>query len=101
MARPEDQQVVSITTAPHSRAADIAQRQRHYLFSMGLRTLCFVGAIAVGPGLLRWVLVAGALVLPSVAVVLANRQAPQRPVDRVTTPGPEHHQALGRGTPSS
>jgi hypothetical protein len=39
---------------------------------MGLRTVCFVAAIVVGPGWLRWVLVAGALLLPYVAVVMAN-----------------------------
>ena len=63
---------VRITTAGSSRGDDIARRQRRYLFSMSLRTLCFVGAVLVGPGWLRWVLVAGAVVLPYVAVVMAN-----------------------------
>jgi len=63
---------VRITTAGSSRADDIARRQRRYLFSMSLRTLCFVGAVLVGPGWLRWVLVAGAVLLPYVAVVMAN-----------------------------
>ena len=44
---------------------------------MGLRTLCFVGAIVVGSGWLRWVLVAAALVLPYVAVVMANAASPK------------------------
>ena len=39
---------------------------------MSLRTLCFVGAVLVGRGWLRWVLIAGALVLPYIAVVMAN-----------------------------
>lgn len=39
---------------------------------MGLRLICFVGAVAVGPGWLRWLLVAGAVVLPWIAVVAAN-----------------------------
>ena len=64
--------VVRITTASSSRNEDIAARQKRYLFSMGLRTVCFVAAIVVGPGWLRWVLVAGALILPYVAVVMAN-----------------------------
>ena len=63
---------VRITTAPTSRAADIAARQRRYVISMGIRTACFIGAIAVGGGWLRWVLIAAALLLPYVAVVLAN-----------------------------
>jgi hypothetical protein len=71
--------VVAITDAPLSREAEISARQRRYLLSMGLRTLCFVGAIVVGSGWLRWVLVAGALVLPYVAVVMANAASPTVP----------------------
>ena len=64
--------VVRITTAAESRAADIAARQRRYVWSMAVRTLCFVGAVAVGPGWLRWTLVVAAICLPYVAVVMAN-----------------------------
>jgi hypothetical protein len=39
---------------------------------MSIRTVCFIAAVAVGPGWLRWVLVAAALLLPYVAVVMAN-----------------------------
>ena len=63
---------VRITTAPLSRAEEMAARQRRYIFSMAIRTLCFVGAVAVGPGWLRWALIAGAVFLPYVAVVIAN-----------------------------
>jgi hypothetical protein len=70
MARDTD--AVRITTASASAQADIARRQRRYVLSMSLRTLCFVGAILVGPGWLRWVLVVAAVVLPYVAVVMAN-----------------------------
>ena len=42
---------------------------------MAIRTVCFVGAIVVGPGWLRWVLVVAALLLPYVAVVMANAVA--------------------------
>lgn len=66
-----------ITTAPQTRSQDIAGRQRRYLMSMGIRTVCFIGAVAVGPGWLRWVLVAGAVLLPYVAVVFAN-EPPER-----------------------
>ena len=64
--------VVRITTAGTSRADDIARRQRRYVVSMAIRTVCFISAVLVGPGWLRWVLVVGALVLPYVAVVMAN-----------------------------
>ena len=67
-----DRDAVRITTAPVSRSADIAGRQRRYVISMTIRTLAFVAAVAVGPGWPRWVLIAAALVLPYVAVVLAN-----------------------------
>jgi hypothetical protein len=70
MARDPD--AVRITTASTSRNEDIAARQRRYVVSMTVRTICFVAAIAVGPGWLRWVLVAGAVLLPYVAVVMAN-----------------------------
>jgi hypothetical protein len=39
---------------------------------MGIRTVCFVAAVAVGPGVLRWVLVAAAVFLPLLAVIMAN-----------------------------
>jgi hypothetical protein len=63
---------VRITTASASPHDDIAARQRRYVFSMAVRTVCFVAAILVGDGWLRWVLVAAALLLPYVAVVMAN-----------------------------
>lgn len=72
-----DPAVVRITTAPESTAADISHRQRRYVISMAIRTLCFIGAIVAGPGWFRWVLVAGALFLPYVAVVMANAASPR------------------------
>jgi peptidoglycan/LPS O-acetylase OafA/YrhL len=68
---------IRITTAATSRNADIAARQRRYLIAMGVRTLCFlvVAFLAIthaGPGWLPWIFVAAALVLPYVAVVMAN-----------------------------
>ncbi|QIK76580.1 DUF3099 domain-containing protein [Nocardioides piscis] len=68
----KDSPTVRITTAPSSASEDIAGRQRRYLVSMAIRTACVIGAVVVGPGILRWVLVAGAVLLPYVAVVLAN-----------------------------
>jgi hypothetical protein len=70
--RRRDDAAIRITTAGTSRNADTAGRQRRYLWSMALRTACVIGAVVVGPGWLRWVLVAGAVLLPYVAVVAAN-----------------------------
>ncbi|SDD18127.1 DUF3099 domain-containing protein [Nocardioides lianchengensis] len=68
-------QAVRITTAASDRNADIAIRQRRYLLSMSLRSLCFVGAIIAalaGVGWLWPILIFGALILPYIAVVMAN-----------------------------
>ncbi len=43
---------------------------------MGIRTVCFVGAV-VADGWLRWVLVVAAFILPYVAVIMANTASPR------------------------
>lgn len=70
--RRDDDLAIRITTAAPDRGRETAARQRRYLISMAVRTSCVIGAVVVGPGWLRWVLVAGAVVLPYVAVVAAN-----------------------------
>lgn len=73
-----DEDVVRITTAAGNRADDIKARQKRYLYSMSLRTLCFVGAIIASMAGVDWlwpILIAGALVLPYIAVVMANAAA--------------------------
>ena len=68
---------IRITTASAGAGADIATRQKRYIITMGVRTLCFV-VVAIlamthlGPGWLPWIFVVGAVVLPYVAVVMAN-----------------------------
>lgn len=72
---------VRITTAASSRNVDIATRQKRYLLSMSLRTICFVGAIIANLAGVDWlwpILVVGALVLPYVAVVMANAAGPRQ-----------------------
>ena len=63
--------IYQITSARPGVRDDVDYRTRRYLISMGIRTVCFLGAVVVD-GWLRWVLVAGALVLPYVSVVFAN-----------------------------
>jgi len=73
--RSREPEAVRITSAAASRNEDIAARQKRYLFSMGIRTLCFVGAIIASLLEIHWlwpILIAAALVLPYVAVVMAN-----------------------------
>lgn len=75
---PRKQQVFSITTAAESQSADRGRREKRYAISMGIRTLCFVGAVVVLTttsmpwAILGWVLIAGAVFLPYTSVVLAN-----------------------------
>ncbi|MCD4535241.1 DUF3099 domain-containing protein [Nocardioides sp. cx-169] len=73
--RKTDGAAVRITTAEVSREEDIAARQRRYLLSMSLRSACFVGAVVAALAGLTWLwpfLIACAIVLPYIAVVLAN-----------------------------
>ncbi len=76
----QEPQVVEITTAAGSRAEEIAGRQRRYIISMSIRTLCFVGAVALYSTnmWIAWVLIAGSFLLPSVAVLAANAGAELR-----------------------
>ncbi len=77
-----------ITDARVSTSAEMSKRIRRYTITMAFRTACFVSMIFVsGPA--RWVLLAGAIVLPYIAVLFAN-QANQR------TP----HGSLTQGVPS-
>jgi hypothetical protein len=46
-------------------------RMKRYLISMSVRTVCFVLAVVLD-GWLRWTMAAAAIVLPYVAVVMAN-----------------------------
>lgn len=64
-------EVYEISGARSSLSDDQRDRQRKYLLSMTLRVVCFGGAIFVD-GPLRWGLLAGSLVLPWMAVVIAN-----------------------------
>ena len=64
-------EVFTITGAASGTTDEQKGRQRRYLFSMGLRTVCFVGGILT-TGVVRWVLIFGAVALPYFAVVIAN-----------------------------
>jgi hypothetical protein len=63
--------IYQITSARPGVRDDVDYRTRRSLISMGIRTVCFLAAVVVD-GWFRWVLVAGALVLPYVSVVFAN-----------------------------
>jgi len=67
---PRDQ-VYQITNAQVALSVDQSARTKRYLWSMAIRTFCFLGAVFTD-GWLRWVLVVGAVALPYLAVVVAN-----------------------------
>ena len=69
MAEPD---VVRITTARSSAADDMKLRKRRYAWSMSIRLVCFLAAVIVGSGVFMWLLIAGAVFLPYIAVVMAN-----------------------------
>jgi hypothetical protein len=68
----DDEQVHLVTSAPRPHSEEVSGRARRYLISMGVRTACLVLAIFVLHGWLRLVAIAAAIVLPWLAVVLAN-----------------------------
>ncbi len=71
MAKVEPPTVYTITEAQRGLSQEQSGRTRRYLVSMGIRTACVLAAIVV-PGWPRWVFVAGAVILPYLAVVMAN-----------------------------
>ncbi len=63
--------VYSVTSARTPLSVDQAWRYKRYLISMSVRITCFVACI-VTDGWIRWSAFVGALILPWVAVVIAN-----------------------------
>jgi hypothetical protein len=97
---------VRITAAHSGHSERIRGRQTRYLVSMGVRTACFVLAV-VTDGWLRWAFIVGAVVLPYIAVVVANasgevdRDAPEPFVDDqrlMLETGPADREAPNPGT---
>lgn len=66
-----EETVYRITNAQTSFLQDQKGRARRYLFSMSLRTICFIAAV-VTQGNLRIAFILGAIFLPYIAVVMAN-----------------------------
>jgi type III secretory pathway component EscV len=71
MAKGEPPEIYTITEAQRGLSVEQVNRQRRYLASMIIRTLCVVGFILV-PGWPRALFIVAAIVLPYLAVVVAN-----------------------------
>jgi hypothetical protein len=61
----------SISQARESLDDEMHHRMKRYLISMSIRTVCFILAVVL-EGWLRWTMAGAAIVLPYVAVVMAN-----------------------------
>ncbi len=76
-------QVPRITSAARSRQADIRSREVRYVTMMGIRAICLILATVLvtihAPYLVIWIpiLLFGVLVVPWLAVILANDRAPK------------------------
>ena len=60
-----------ITSATHPRSLDLAERQKRYLITMGIRTGCFLAFLVV-PGWWKVLTLLLAAFLPAFAVLFAN-----------------------------
>jgi hypothetical protein len=69
--RPENPVVHSITSAGQAHSDDLDARIKRYLFSMAIRTGCVILVLVIHSPI-RWVFAVLAIVLPYVAVVMAN-----------------------------
>jgi hypothetical protein len=80
--------VPSVTTAASGRSNDLASRQRRYLTMMGIRLACLPLAV-ISSGWVRWAFIIGAIVLPYVAVVIANAASRPKPGTLVPAVDPQ------------
>jgi hypothetical protein len=73
--------VQSVTSAPQSLADEQAARIKRYLLTMGIRTACFILAAVTATNHAAWWVwgsfALAAVVLPYVAVVMANAVNPR------------------------
>jgi hypothetical protein len=76
----------SATSLPQAPGDDAGSRVRKYAITMAIRMACFIAMVLITPyGWYTWVLGAGAIFLPYVAVVIANvgedvrRTGPENP----------------------
>jgi Flp pilus assembly protein TadB len=76
------EQPVLVTTAGRSPQQDRRDRERRYLITMGFRVVAFVVALVVTKGWIRVVAIAAALILPWIAVILANSGPVRRPPEQ-------------------
>lgn len=90
---------VLITDAQQSRIDEHNARRRRYVLTMGLRIVCLIGAaLAYRTVWLMAILVALSVVLPWMAVLMANDRPPNKAarVSRFGHPAPDRALESGR-----
>jgi len=88
-------EIHSITEAQPSLTVDQRARQIRYFYSMMFRTGCFIATIFL-PNPWRWFTLAGAVVVPYVAVIVAN--AGRETILRPESLGRVNRRAIGGST---
>ena len=61
-----------ITDARMATSDEMSARIRQYTITMSIRAACFISMVFVH-GIFRWILFAGAVILPFIAVIAANQ----------------------------
>jgi hypothetical protein len=83
-----------ITSATRGHSDDIGARQRRYVISMSIRTICFLLAVVSMGHWFSWVFLAASFVLPYIAVVVANGGAAPDPGGPEPFSPQQEHRAL-------
>lgn len=95
----ENRRPTSVTDAQSAADEDYRRRIRQYTISMIIRVVCLLLAF-VFSGPIRWVLLAGAIVFPWIAVVIANsrdERLVEYDVSRVTERAPRSLSTSAQG----
>lgn len=92
--RSEDgEEIYSITSAKRALSEDLEARNKRYLFSMIIRTVFFVLMIFT-PSPWRWIFALGAIVIPYIAVTVANAGRETGPTPGKPAPMPAAHNTV-------
>jgi Protein of unknown function (DUF3099) len=85
-----------ITDARMGTSDEMSARIRQYTITMSIRAACFISMIFVH-GIFRWILFAGAVILPFVAVIAANQVNQHFRHRKVRHAPPSEHPELTTG----
>lgn len=87
-----------ITNARTGSSREMASREKQYVITMAFRMACFISIFFVH-GWVRWVVLAGAVFLPFIAVLFANQANQKSAVTVVQRGGPTPAGELTVGDP--